>query len=145
MRMDIRAVLSSMFFALIFGCSEGRSPRDSPPTVAVDTGPYKPCEVNLSDGKVTIPEPGVAKFEVKYKFIKGKPARYYSCDISFPGTQARAMKRMEAWQLKDEGIIVDRLAVPKEGVGNFEIVFAEAPTGMASYAPVSNIFKGKVE
>jgi hypothetical protein len=133
-----------MIFVGIFGCSESHAPRDSNRTFAVDNGQYEPCEVILSDGEVTLPEPGVAKFEVKYKFIKGKAARYYSCDISFPGTMARATKRMEAWQVNDEGVIVDRLAVPKEGVDKFEIVFMEAPTGMAPYAPVSNVLQGQI-
>lgn len=145
--MRIRTASIGLTIVVIFGCSDTRPSRVNIPTVAVDDGGglYEPCEVALSEGKVTIPEPGVAQFVVKYKFNKAKPARFYSCDISFPGSQARAVKRMEAWQLRDEGIIVDRLAVPKEGVGNFEIVFMEAPSGMAAYKPVSNVLKGMVE
>ena len=145
MTLKTHSALVPLACLAVFGCSEGRPKTNTTPIVAVDTGPYEPCQVVLSGAKVTVPEPGVARFEVKYQFIKGKPSRFYSCDIAFPGTPARAMKRMEAWQLKSEGVIVDGLTIPKEGVEEFEIVFTEAPTGMAAYAPVSNIIKGKVQ
>lgn len=136
--------LATLLMFMFPGCGEYQPAKQSKPITTADTGPYVPCEVELSEPSVTIPEPGIAQFKVKYRFIRGSPTRFYSCEINFPGTPVRAVKRMEAWQLKTEGTIVDRLSIPGEGVKTYQILFCEAPSGMAPYEPVSNILKGNI-
>jgi hypothetical protein len=131
--------------AVVLACGCGKPAPPAAPAVAVEDEPYEPCEVELSDAKVTLAEPGVAKFEVKYRFTKGKPAWFYSCEVTFPGTANRAVKRMQNWELKSEGVIVDRVALKEKPVKVFEISLSEAPSGRDAYKKISNVVKGAVE
>src|SRR5262245_18945708 len=72
--------------ALVAGCG----PRAAAPGPAVvqATQPVstEPGEIELSVPKVTLAGASTVRFEVRYRFTKGRPDKYYLCEISFPGT-----------------------------------------------------------
>jgi hypothetical protein len=130
--------------AFVSGCGKKTV---APAVVAVDAspqGPVEPNEIELSDPKVTFEAPKTVRFEVKYRFTKGRPNQYYSCDISFPGTPNHAVKRMDSWELKAEGVIEDGVELSKPPVKDFEIVVSEAPTPRERYKQISNVVQGPV-
>jgi len=103
-----------------------------------------PCEILLSDPKVTFVEPNVIQFEVKYRFTKGQPDKYYACDVSFPGTDNHGVRLMESWELKTEGVIKDGIVLSKPPVKSFAIQVSEAPSPMERYQKISNVVSGSV-
>jgi hypothetical protein len=136
-------------WGLLLALAAGCGPRAAapPPAPIVVTAPADPTPgaVELSDAVVTLAEPGVARFEVKYRFTKGRPDKFYACHVSFPGTPNRAVKSMQHWQLKAEGgVIRDAIALAQPGVTTFEITLAEAPTGQDPYTTISNVARGTV-
>jgi hypothetical protein len=132
--------------ALLFpGCNK---PADAPGTgTARTTRPVstEPGEIELSEPKVTFTEPNRVQFEVKYRFVKGQPDKYYLCDISFPGTPNHGMKPMESWELKPEGVIKDGIVLSRPPVKTFEIKVSEATSPQDGYKKISNVAKGAVK
>ena len=131
---------------LAAGC--GQKPA-APATIVVHNSEEEsdgPNEIELSDPKVTLLEPTIVGFEVKYRFTKGRPDKYYSCEISFPDTpENHRVKFMENWELKDEGTIRDRLQLSKPGVKSFEIHMSESLSPRTTYKKISNTVSGPVQ
>lgn len=120
-----------------------------PPTAAkIELPPVsdEPGQVELYDVKATRDKPDLVNFEVKYKFTKGKPDKYYLVEIRFPGTNNLGNKPMEHWQLKPEGVIKDGVTLRQpEGVKTVEIVMSETVNPMAGYTKNSNVATGEVK
>lgn len=130
---------------LIVGCSK---PTAAPTTAAVPTTkPVSagPAEIELSEPKVTFEAPDLVRFEVRYRFTKGAPEKYYMCDISFPGTKNHGTKPMLGNQLKSEGVIKDSLNLFAPPVKTFEIRVSEAEVPMEGYKLISNVVSGTVK
>jgi hypothetical protein len=98
----------------------------------------------LSDPEVTLLEPTLVQFEVKYRFTQGRPDKYYSCEVSFPGTPNHGVKMMEGWELKAEGVIRDKVMLSRPGAKSFEIYLSESPSPRESYKKISNVVSGRV-
>ena len=128
--------------ALTSGCGPpAAAPVPVPVVEEIDEGP---CEIELSEPKVTLVEPTLVRFEVKYRFTKGKPSRFYACDVSFPGTANHGVKRMQHWELKTEGVIKDGVVLSMGPVTSFTIHMSEAPTGRDAYQRISNVVSGLI-
>lgn len=104
----------------------------------------EPGEIELSEPKVTRKAPDLIEFEVRYRFIKGRPDKYYMCDVSFPGTPNHAAKSMESWELKPEGVIKDGIRLVEPPVDKFEIRVSEAVSPQDGYKLISNVVCGEV-
>jgi hypothetical protein len=98
----------------------------------------------LSDLKVTVIEPTLVQFEVKYRFTRGQPERYYSCDISFPGTANHSVRPMDAWELKPQGVIRDRAQLSEPGAKSVAIYMAESASPREAYKKISNVISGPI-
>jgi hypothetical protein len=98
----------------------------------------------LSDAKVTLLEPTLVQFEVKYRFTEGRPDQYYACDLFFPDTPNHAVKRMDSWELKTEGVIRDKIVLSKPPVKSFEMSLSEGPSPRERYVKISNVLSGPV-
>ncbi|OWK45150.1 hypothetical protein [Fimbriiglobus ruber] len=129
--------------ALAAGCQPKGG--DVPVPTVVAPVSSDPGEIELSEPKVTLVEPKLVQFEIHYKFTKGQPDKFYSCDLSFPGTSNVGVRRMESWELKPEGVIRDRIVLSKEGAKMFEIVVSESPSPREHYKKISNVAKGSVQ
>ena len=136
----------AVFCVLVICAACGRTAKTpSPVQVVADDEPVVPSEVELSAAKVTLHEPDIVGFEVKYRFTKGRPHQHYSCDISFPGSANQGVRLMESWELKGEGVIRDKVMLSKPGVKTFEIRMTEASSAQAPYKTISNVVTGPVE
>lgn len=131
--------------ALALGC--GRRGDGTAVATARITQPVStdPGEVELSEPRVTFEEPNRVRFEIKYRFTKGRPDKYYMCEVSFPGTTNHAAKPMESWELKAEGVIADGVVLSKPPVTSFEITLSEAASPQDGYKKISNVVKGAVK
>jgi hypothetical protein len=103
-----------------------------------------PSEVQLSDPDVTLLEPTLVQFEVKYRFTQGRPDKYYSCEVSFPGTPNHGVRMMEGWELKTEGVIRDKIMLSQPGAKSFAIHLSESPSPRERYKKISNVVSGQV-
>jgi hypothetical protein len=131
-----------MLVGLAPGCDHKA---DSPaPAVVAKQAPSTPGQIELSDAKVTLVEPMLAQFEVKYRFTRGQPDRYYACDISFPGTANHGVRQMEAWELKPEGVIRDAVVLSQPGVKSFAIHMSESVSPRERYKKISNVVSGPI-
>ena len=127
---------------LLGGCN--KETPVAPPIRVVETGPIEPAEVELSNPKVRIDDGGNFRFEVNYLFTSGKPRQHYLVTVNFPGTSNLCLKHMEAWELKQEGVIKD--GIPLTGpIKTYEIIFSEADSPMNPYKLISNLLPGKME
>lgn len=106
-----------------------------------DEGPVEPAEVELSDAQGRI-EGGIFRFEVKYRFTKGRPRQHYLVTVSFPGTKNLCLKHMEAWELKTEGVIKDGYELIEQPVTAYEIIFSESSSPQYPYKKISNTLAG---
>jgi hypothetical protein len=126
-------------------CTPRSTAPQTPAVEEIPSEPTEPGQIELSDPKVTFVAPNQVHFEVRYKFIKGKPSKYYMCEISFPGTPNHGAKPMERWELKSEGVIKDGLVLSKPPVQTFEIRVSEADSPQNGYKPISNTLSGSVK
>jgi hypothetical protein len=128
--------------------SAGCSPRSAapPPAVVQVTDPVstEPGQIELFDPTVTLKEANTVYFEVRYRFTKGKPDKYYLCEIAFPGTSNHGAKPMDARELKSEGVIKDGIMLSKPPVQTFEIRVSEADSPQNGYKLISNVVSGPV-
>jgi hypothetical protein len=115
------------------------------PVIAVEPVSTTPGDIELSDAKATLVDGKVVQFEVRYRFSKGKPDKYYSCDVSFPGTPNHGVRMMSSWELKTEGVLKDGIVLSKPPVTSFEIHMSEAVSPQDGYNKISNVVSGKVE
>jgi hypothetical protein len=138
-------LLLALFAGLFMGCGQRALPPNPVVVHATQTGPSDPGQIELSDPKMTLQEPDRAQFEVKYRFTKGKPEKYYLCEISFPGTSNHGAKPMESWELKPEGVIRDGIVLHKLPVQTFEICVSEADSPQNGYKKISNVVRGQVK
>lgn len=130
---------------LAAGCA-----RRAPESVATEvqtTEPVstEPGEIELFDPKVSLAMGNRVQFEVGYRFKKGKPSKYYMCEVSFPGTKNHASKPMESWELKPEGVIKDGIVLFQPPVEKFEIRMFEADSPQNGYKKISNVVSGPVK
>jgi hypothetical protein len=133
------------FVALFLGCGQ-RAAAPSPVVVqATPSAPTEPGEIELSEPKVTFVDPKTIRFEVRYRFTKGKPDKHYLCEISFPGTPNQGVKTMESHELKSEGVIWDRIVLFKPPVQTFEIRMSETDSPEKGYTKISNVVSGPVK
>ena len=144
-RRPVRGVLFLPLAILLTGCGQQAA---GPATTAVPTtqpASTEPGEIELSDPKVRLAEANTVRFEVSYRFTRGKPDKYYLCEISFPGTQNHGAKPMESWELKSEGVIKDGIVLHKPPVHTFEIRVSEADSPQNGYKKISNVVSGPVK
>jgi hypothetical protein len=136
-------------FATLVVLGAGCAPKPAVPSVVVvhnaEEESSGPNEILLSDPKVTLVEPTIVQFEVKYRFTQGRPNKHYSCDLSFPDTPNHGVKLMQSWELKAEGVIKDGIVLSKPPVKTFEIQVSEAPTPQDRYQKISNVVSGPVQ
>jgi len=132
--------------AILFtGCGQQAAAPGPPAVQAARPVPAGPGEIELSDPKVTFEAPDTVRFEVRYRFTRGKPDRYYLCEITFPGTPNHGSKPMESWELKSEGVIKDGIVLSRPPVQTFEIRVAEADSPQNGYKTISNVVSGPVK
>jgi hypothetical protein len=128
------------------GCNQQANAPEPVSVVPQDvTAKLETGEIELFDAKVSLVQPNMAQFEVSYRFIKGRPNKYYLCNVSFPGTANVGKKTLMNWELKDEGVIRDRLQLRQKGAKSFEIFMAETTSPQAGYKKISNVAAGPVE
>jgi hypothetical protein len=130
---------------LATGCGQ-RTDKPAPQQISAPQGTAEPGEVELSDLKATLRDPTTVLFEVSYRFTKGRPNKVYSCEISFPGhPEEHAVKRMESWELKMEGVIKDGVVLSGPGAKSLEIHMAEAPSQQGPFRKISNVANAPVK
>jgi hypothetical protein len=130
---------------LFTACGQRPAAPETPTIEAAPVGPPEPGQIELSDPQVTFQEPNLVRFEVRYKFTKGRPSKFYLCEISFPDTPNHGAKPMQHWELKSEGIIKDGIILSKPPVQKFEIRVSEADSPQNGYKPNSNTVSGLVK
>ena len=150
-RRSIIGQLVGLLAILLMGCGQRAAepgtpgaPGDDPSRVTAP-GSTEPGGIELSEPKVIFTKPDMIQFEVRYRFTKGKPDKYYMCDVSFPGTPNHAAKPMESWELKSEGVIKDGVVLSKPPVRTFEIRLSEADSPQDGYKKMSNVVRGPVK
>jgi hypothetical protein len=141
-RLRCRLLLAPLLFA---ACGPRASDQGSPQVLDVQTVSTEPGEIELFEPKVTLTAPNLIQFEVGYRFTKGKPDKYYLCEIAFPGTTNHGAKPMERWELKPQGVIKDGIILSKPPVQTFEIRMSEAVSPQNGYKKNSNVVMGPVE
>jgi hypothetical protein len=122
-------------------------PRLAAPAVTVQANPTstEPGEIELFEPKATLAPMNRVRVEVRYRFTKGRPDKYYLWEISFPGTTNHGAAPMDSWQLKPEGVFLDIVQLNKLPVEKFEIRLSEAESPQNGYKIISNVASGKVE
>jgi hypothetical protein len=126
------------------GCDTTPPPAPVTKTVVVDI-PKEPSEIELTDAKAVFKSTELVQFEVKYRFKKGKPLKYYLCEIKFPNTTHQGIKYMDGWELKESGVIRDGVIIQSAPVTTFEIKMSEANHPEQGYDLISNVVTGEVE
>lgn len=142
-----------LVFLVAGGCSRrvAESTIPAEPTVPIQEAvevtdiDLKPNEIVLSEPRITLIDPTLIQFEVKYRFSQGGPDKFYSCEVQFPGTKNRGRKLMDSWELKKEGIIKDGIRLAESGVTSYEIHITEATSPRETYHKISNVLSGKVQ
>ncbi|MSR33082.1 MAG: hypothetical protein EXR99_16455 [Gemmataceae bacterium] len=142
-----QAANAGIVFLSLAGCGQQEAPPPAEVKKSIQVAPSGPSEMELSQPKAYFRDAKTVMFELKYRFTKGKPDKYYLCEITFPGTPFQGAKPMESWELKGEGSIKDGLILSKlEGkLQEFEIRVSEAVSPQNGYKLISNVLKGKVE
>jgi hypothetical protein len=128
---------------LASGC--GQKTSAPAPDLIVQHVEQTPGEIELSEPKAIFVEPDIVQIEVKYRFTKGQPDKYYSCDVTFPGTTNRGVKPMMSWELKSEGVIRDKFQLSKSGAKTFEISMSETDSPQHGYKKISNVVSGPIQ
>ena len=133
------------------GCSNSATkadPADSAmqATVAEPKEPAEKSEVELSDAKLTYVPPDLLRFEVHYRFTKGRPTMNYMCNLSFPGSDNVGRKPLDSWEMKTSGVIRGGIELQSYDppVKAFEITLGEAEVPQSGYQVISNVLKGEV-
>jgi hypothetical protein len=144
-RHPVAGLVALALAAFAAGC--GWQGKTGAPTqvIVVQHVPSAPCEIELSSPKATLVEGQTVRFEVTYRFTKGKPDKYYACDISFPGTTNHGVCTMFSWELKPEGVFRDGIVIKNPPVKSFEITMSEAASPQDGYKVISNTVSGLVE
>ena len=144
-RRSARGLLLVPFALLFTGCGPQAAAPGTPAVQTTRPVSTEPGEIELSDPKVTFVQPNLVRFEVSYRFTKGKPDKYYLCEILFPGTPNHGAKPMESWELKPEGVIEDGIVLSKPPAQTFEIRVSEADSPQNGYKTISNVVSGPVK
>ena len=131
------------FMLLLTACGQ----RPAAPAVTEQVKPVstEPGEIELSEPKATIAPMNRVRVEVRYRFTKGRPDKYYLCEITFPGTTNVGARPLDTWEMKPEGVFKDVVQLHKPPVDKFEIRFSEAESPQNGYKMISNVATGKVE
>jgi hypothetical protein len=144
-RLFAGGLLLVLLAVLFTGCRPRAAAPDTAAVQTIQPVSTEPGEIELSDPKVTFTEPNMIQFEVRYQFTKGKPDKYYMCDISFPGSPNHGAKPMSSWELRSEGVIRDGIVLFKPPVERFEIRVSEADSPQNGYRLISNVVSGPVK
>jgi hypothetical protein len=129
------------YLVLAAGCGQTPVAQQTP----LPKGPAEPGEVKLSNPKATYRDPTTVMFEVKYRFTKGRPSMYYSLEISFPGHPNHRVKKIESWELQQEGVIKDGVELSEPGAKSFEIYMSEASSPQGGFKKISNVVSGPIK
>lgn len=115
-------------------------------TQATVTALSEKCEVELSEPNFVFTPPDLLRFELHYKFVKGRPTKNYMCYLSFPGTVNLGQKPLEAWELQTQGFIKGGIELQSldPPVKTFEIKLGEAEVPQSGYEIISNTLTGDV-
>jgi hypothetical protein len=129
---------------LLTSCGQSPTPR---PIAVAQTTPVstEPGQIELSDAKATMAPQNRVRVEVRYRFTKGKPDKYYLCEITFPGTTNVGARPLDSWELKPDGVFKDIVQLNKPPVEKFEIRFSEAESPQNGYKMISNVASGPVQ
>lgn len=122
-------------------------PRTAAPAVTAQEKPTstEPGEMELFEPKATFAPMNRVRIEVRYRFTKGRPDKYYLWEISFPGTTNHGARPMDSWELKPEGVFRDVVQLTNAPVEKFEIRCSEAESPHNGYKIISNVGIGKVQ
>lgn len=131
-----------MFVTSHLGCSPSSKPAPISTTAVVKEA--VPGRIEITDASVKIDQENVARIQVKYKFVEGAPTKFYQCLFTFPGTEKTALKPLESWEMKPEGIIVTGTEAGEHKLDEFTVQFSEADSPDQGFHPNSELFKGKV-
>ncbi len=134
-----------MLPVIIAGCSSNQPAQ--PVTEATIAAPKEDGQIELSDPQFVMTPPNIVHFEMKYKFVKGRPDKSYLCTISFPGTTNTGQKPIEAWELKESGVIKGALEMQSldTPVEKFEIHMGESENPQSGFTTISNTLTGEVQ
>ena len=128
---------------LLTACSQQPAPvRAVAPAPPIAT---EPGQIELSDAKATMAPQNRVHVEVRYRFTKGKPDKYYLCEITFLGTTNVGARPLDTWEMKPEGVFKDVVQLNKPPVEKFEIRFSEAESPQNGYKMISNVASGPVQ
>lgn len=130
---------------LVAGCGQNPNPTTGVEVRNTEPVSTEPGEIELSAPTATFAAPNTVRFEVNYRFTKGKPDKYYMCEIVFPGTPNHGSKPMESWELKADGTIKDGIVLSSPPVETFEIRLSEADSPQNGYKLISNVVRGPVK
>ena len=128
----------------ISGCTGGKPDGgDVEPSAAV-LRPYVPAEVELGEPTAYFQAPDIVRVEIPYKFVAGTPVAHYGCEVKFLDSDFKGQKYLQAWELKNEGVIRDGFVIGNEPKGAFEVTFTEAESPDKGYHPISKVATGQV-
>lgn len=128
----------------ITGCSEGKSDFGDVESSATVMRPYERAEVELGEPTATFQAPDIIRVEIPYKFVVGAPVAHYGCEVKFLDPDFTGLKYLQAWELKNEGVIRDGFVIGAEPKGAFEVVFTEAESPDQGYHPISKVVTGQL-
>lgn len=129
----------------ITGCTGGKSDIENARTSEAVALPYEPAEVELGVPTTSFQAPDIVRVEIPYKFITGSPVAHYGCEVKFLDSEFTGFKAMEAWELKNEGVIRDGFQIGRAPKGAFEVVFTEAESPDRGYHPISKVVTGQID
>ena len=133
-----------LFLTILASSCGPKASVPAPALVAEQTAPT-PSEIELSDPKAVLLKGDIVQIEVKYHFTKGQPDKYYSCDVTFPGTSNRGVKPMMSWELTSEGVIRDKFQFSKPGAKIVEIFMSETTSPQNGYKKISNVVRSPIQ
>ncbi len=126
----------------LFGCGVSTTP--STPVMSTITD-SEPGIIEIGKVDVKVNDENLAEFKIHYKFTSGRPAKYYMCNILFPGSERRGLKPIEKWEMKPEGIIIAKIDLGADNLDAFTIQLEEADSPDKGYTANSNLYEGKLK
>jgi hypothetical protein len=124
------------------GCKQNPEETRGANDNVVEVIPYVPASIEITDVKARYDAPEIAYVQFEYRFTSGHPLAFYQCDIKFPDSGQGGVKEMQAWELKDNGVIKTGFNVTKSPGNTVEITIGEAETPDKGYKVISNKASG---
>lgn len=127
--------------------SKPTAPAETPAatTAVVTTEPAPAGVVELISATGRLNDDNIVRFEVNYRFTSGSPTKHYMCEFTFPDTNNRGFKPLDAWEVKPEGVIKTGIQVSDASVKKYSITFSEADSPQQGYKVISNTLTGEIE